>query len=146
MFGTSKALLAVAGLLAGTLVSPAPAAAQEPTTITGCLSKGAAGGSFSIKGDDGKTYALTSTSVKLDGHVGHKVTVTGNPAGLETGMAKDTGMARDTTVAGDTGMKHDDMKHDAAMATDTGMKKEAAAPGGGAFEVTNVAHVSAECK
>lgn len=141
MFGTSKALLAaMAGLLAGPLVAPAPAAAQEPTTITGCLSKGAAEGTFTIKGTDDKSYSLTSTTVKLDGHVGHKVTVAGTPAGVETGAVKDTGMAGETGMAKDTGMTHD-----TGMAHDTGMKKETAAAGGGALNVTSLKMVSAEC-
>jgi hypothetical protein len=35
-------------------------------------------GEFSITGEDGKTWGLRSTSVKLDQHLGHKVTVTGS--------------------------------------------------------------------
>jgi hypothetical protein len=134
MFGTSKALLAaVASLLAGAgaLVSPASAAAQEPTTVTGCLSKGAAEGTFSIKGTDGKAYSLTSTTTKLDSHVGHKVTVTGTSAGVETGAVKDTSMAHDTSMAG--------------MAHDTGIKKETAGAGGGTLNVTSLKMVSATC-
>ncbi len=139
MFGTSKALLAAAvGLLAGALASPA--AAQEPANVTGCLSKGAAEGTFSLKGEDGKAYSLTSSTVKLDGHVGHKVTVTGTSAGVETGLAKDTGKAKETGMAKDTGMaEHTGMAHD------TGMKKETAAAGGGALNVTTLKHVSPEC-
>ena len=135
MFGTSKALLAaMAALLAGALVSPPSAAAQEPTTVTGCLSKGAAAGTFSIKGTDGKAHSLTSTTTKLDPHVGHKVTVTGMQAGVETAAVKDTGMA-----------EHTGMAHDTAMAHDTGMKKETAGAGGGALNVTSLKMVSAKC-
>ncbi len=135
MFGTSKALLAaMAGLLAGALVAPGPASAQEPTSVTGCLSKGTAGGTFSISGIDGKAYSLTSTTVKLESHVGHKVTVTGAPAAVETGAVTDTGMAKDTGMAHDTG-----------MTKDTGMKKETAATGGGALNVTRLTMVSADC-
>ncbi len=46
-------------------------------TVTGCLQKGDEAGEFSITGADGKTYGLRSTSVQLEGHLGHKVTVTG---------------------------------------------------------------------
>jgi len=46
-------------------------------TVTGCLQKGDEAGEFSITGADGKTFGLRSTSVKLDEHLGHKVTVTG---------------------------------------------------------------------
>jgi len=47
-------------------------------TVTGCLQKGEVSGEFSIKGEDGKTWELSSTTVKLDQHLGHKVTVTGS--------------------------------------------------------------------
>src|SRR5438270_1993346 len=46
-------------------------------TVTGCLQKGDEAGEFSITGENGKTYGLRSTAVKLADHVGHKVTVTG---------------------------------------------------------------------
>jgi Protein of unknown function (DUF5818) len=116
MFSTSKTLLAAAlTLLVGTLVLAAPAAAQEPTTarahphragqrVTGCLSKGPVEGTFTIKQDDGKSFALASTTVKLDQHVGQTVTVKGTPpavvtgavTGKDAGMAEKAGMARDT--------------------------------------------------
>src|SRR2546427_4855803 len=47
-------------------------------TVTGCLQKGDEPGEFSITGQDGKTWGLRSTSVKLDKHVGHTVTVAGS--------------------------------------------------------------------
>ena len=46
-------------------------------TITGCLEKGGQTGPYSIKDMNGKEYELQSTSVKLENHVNHKVTVTG---------------------------------------------------------------------
>jgi len=52
--------------------------AEKSQTVTGCLQKGDEAGEFSIKGEDGKTWGLRSTSVKLDQHVGHQVTVTGS--------------------------------------------------------------------
>src|ERR1700732_1513401 len=51
--------------------------AEKSHTVTGCLQKGDEAGEFSITGEDGKTWGLSSTSVKLDQHLGHKVTVTG---------------------------------------------------------------------
>jgi hypothetical protein len=48
-------------------------------TVTGCLQKGDEPGEFSITGEDGKSWGLRSSSVKLDQHVGHQVTVTGSP-------------------------------------------------------------------
>jgi hypothetical protein len=46
--------------------------------VTGCLQKGHEVGEFSITGEDGKTWGLRSTNVKLEEHVGHQVTVTGS--------------------------------------------------------------------
>ncbi len=65
---------------------PKETAAQEkreakpmPTkTLTGCLQKGTEAAVFSITAEDGKNWDLSSTTVKLDEHVGHQVTVTGS--------------------------------------------------------------------
>jgi hypothetical protein len=46
--------------------------------VTGCLQKGDEPGEFSITGKDGRTWGLRSSSVKLEQHVGHEVTVTGS--------------------------------------------------------------------
>ena len=54
--------------------------AEKSQTVTGCLQKGDEAGEFSITGEDGKTWGLRSTSVKLDEHLGHKVNVTGTTA------------------------------------------------------------------
>jgi hypothetical protein len=51
-------------------------AAKEIKTMTGCLQKGDEPGEFSIAGEDGKLWGLRSSTVKLEDHVGHKVTVT----------------------------------------------------------------------
>ena len=126
MFSTSKALLAaVVGTLAGAMAVPAAVQAQQPTTVTGCLSKGATKDAFTLEGTDGKSYALTSSTVKLDQHVGHKVAVTGTAPAMETGAMKDTGMA---------------------MAKDTSMKHETGAAGANALNVSNLKMISAQCK
>ena len=52
--------------------------ARENVTVTGCLQRGDDPGEFSILAHDGKTWGLYSTSVKLDTHLGHTVTVTGS--------------------------------------------------------------------
>jgi hypothetical protein len=58
-------------------------AKHEPSshakTVTGCLQKGDEPNEFSIIGEDGNSWGLRSSSVKLDEHVGHQVTVTGSP-------------------------------------------------------------------
>lgn len=55
---------------------------QKPATaskiVTGCLQKGHEPGELSITGEDGRTWNVTSKSVKLDGHVGHLVALTGS--------------------------------------------------------------------
>jgi hypothetical protein len=42
------------------------------------VQKGHEPGKMSITGEDGKTWDVTSKSVKLDEHVGHQVTLTGS--------------------------------------------------------------------
>jgi hypothetical protein len=51
--------------------------ASPETTVTGCLQKGDEPGEFAITGEDGKSWDLHSTAVKLNEHISHKVTVTG---------------------------------------------------------------------
>jgi hypothetical protein len=55
--------------------TPAPKPLQN---VTGCIRKGDEAGVVFITGEDGKTWELRSSSVKLDRHIGHKVTVTGS--------------------------------------------------------------------
>jgi hypothetical protein len=52
-------------------------------TVTGCLQKGDQAEEFAITGENGKKYELVSRTVKLSGHVGHKVSVTGTVLGEE---------------------------------------------------------------
>src|SRR5215472_11616245 len=51
--------------------------------VTGCLQKGDDADLFRLKEDHGKNYDLVSTSVQLDEHVAHKVTVAGIFIGKE---------------------------------------------------------------
>ena len=53
--------------------------ASQTKTVTGCLQKGDQADQFSITGEDGKSWDLRSSTVKLADHVGHQVTVTGSP-------------------------------------------------------------------
>ena len=53
--------------------------ASKTMAVTGCLQKSAQPDQFSITGEDGKSWDLRSTAVKLADHVGHQVTVTGSP-------------------------------------------------------------------
>ena len=59
-------------ILAAVMMMTAPA-----DTVTGCLQKGKDAGTYSIAAG-GKSWAVTSKAVKLDGHVGHTVTLTGS--------------------------------------------------------------------
>jgi hypothetical protein len=47
--------------------------------VTGCLQKGGQPDEFSITSEDGKSWDLRSSTVKLSDHVGHQVMVTGSP-------------------------------------------------------------------
>jgi SH3 domain-containing YSC84-like protein 1 len=51
--------------------------ARENVIVTGCLQRGDDPGELSILAHDGKTWELHSTSVKMDTHLGHTVTVIG---------------------------------------------------------------------
>ena len=62
--------------------------AKETKTVTGCLQKGDETGEFSIAGEDGKLWGLRSSTVKLEDHVGHKVTVAGTASGESKAEAK----------------------------------------------------------
>src|ERR1700752_5102504 len=46
-------------------------------TVTGCLQKGDEAGGYTITDKDGKVWELHSKQVKLSGHVGHTVSVSG---------------------------------------------------------------------
>ena len=65
--------------------------AKETKTVTGCLQKGDEAGEFSIAGDDGKVWGLRSSTVKLEDHVGHKVTLVGTAGGESKAEEKKEG-------------------------------------------------------
>ena len=62
--------------------------AKGTMTVTGCLQKGDEVGEFSIAGEDGKVWGLRSSTVKLEDHLGHKVTVAGTVSGESKAEAK----------------------------------------------------------
>ena len=50
----------------------------QTVTATGCLTKEAKEkNEYLVTGEDGKTWGLKSTTIKLNDHLNHKVTVTG---------------------------------------------------------------------
>lgn len=71
--------------LCGLSVLPARAARQNETkdkdaslrTLTGCLSKGDQAGEYNLVTPEGNTWEIRSKTVKLAGHVGHTVTISG---------------------------------------------------------------------
>src|SRR5712692_1455049 len=75
-------VIAVVSFVFGLYCTPTGFAQEKSaggeTTVTGCLQKGDEADEFSITGEDGKTWGLRSSTVKLDQHLGHKVTVTGS--------------------------------------------------------------------
>lgn len=80
--------LAVFGLCSvGVAQQSSTSKSSQETSVTGCLQRGTSSGDFTITASDGKKYDLRSStsSVKLEDHVGHRVTIKGTP---ETGSAK----------------------------------------------------------
>jgi hypothetical protein len=71
--------------LCGLSLLPAIGATQNETkdkdaslrTLTGCLSKGESAGEYNLVTPQGNTWEIESKTVKLAGHVGHTVTVSG---------------------------------------------------------------------
>jgi ABC-type sugar transport system substrate-binding protein len=115
---------------AALLLVPAIASAQtaenksaEVRTLTGCLSAGDSAHEYLLKTDEGATWELHSTTVKLSPHAGHSVTVTGR--------------VRNATMHGAKEKTKDEMK-------EHGMDKDAAEHGH--LNVKTLTMVSDSCK
>jgi hypothetical protein len=64
---------------------------KKTRTLTGCLQKGEDANEYNLTAKDGGTWEIKSDSVKLDGHVGHTVKITGVVANATAhGMKEDT--------------------------------------------------------
>jgi hypothetical protein len=50
---------------------------KKTRSLTGCLQKGEDANEYNLTSKDGATWEIKSDNLKLDGHVGHTVTVTG---------------------------------------------------------------------
>lgn len=114
---------------AATQGSSKPAAQQQKhrshtKTVTGCLQKGDESGEFTITGKDGKTWGLHSSTVKLEEHVGHEVTVSGS---------------------GHPESKAEQKKEKAEHAKEGKMEKAAGKEEYGDMEVTDLKMVSETC-
>ncbi|MGC1131077.1 MAG: DUF5818 domain-containing protein [Candidatus Acidiferrales bacterium] len=73
-------------------------ASASTKTVTGCLQKTEKTGHYKLKADDGGTYWLRSSSVKLGEHVGHTVTVTGTEMMSHSSASTDANGQSDTTA------------------------------------------------
>jgi hypothetical protein len=68
-----------------------------PRSVTGCLKRGIEPGTYTISDSEGRTYQLRSgPSVRMNDHVGDRVTITGSPeeseweqGGKQTSMGAD---------------------------------------------------------
>ena len=90
---------------------------SDTRSITGCLSQGDSAKEFNLKADDGSTWEVRSSTVKLSGHVGHKVTATGVVSNATAHNLKE-----DTKdMAHDTGMKKNNAEHGHLKVTDVQM-------------------------
>ena len=90
---------------------------SDTRAITGCLSQGDNAKEFKLTADDGSTWEVRSSSVRLAEHVGHKVTATGVVKNARAHNMKED--AKD--MAHDTGaMKHNE-EHGHMTVTDLQM-------------------------
>jgi hypothetical protein len=90
-----KARMFAASAIGAAVLWVAPAGAQDkkaegsPVVVTGCLAQGDPSNEYSIKDASGKTYGLQAGSdLKLQAHLGHKVTITGTPMGEKKDSVK----------------------------------------------------------
>ena len=65
-------------------------------TISGCVVQGPQANEYSIKAQDGKTYDMHSSSVKLAEHMGHQVEVTGTVTTKKAKTETTTGLPAET--------------------------------------------------
>ena len=62
---------------------------DEVRTLTGCLTKGDSAHEYKLTTENGATWELHSTTVKLSHHSGHTVTVTGKVRAADLHEAKE---------------------------------------------------------
>jgi hypothetical protein len=80
---------------------------QDTQTVTGCLQKGQETGGYTITGDDGKVWELSSKKVELAEHVGHKVTLTGHAAQASEAQEKEIANSEQQEA---NGKEHGDLR------------------------------------
>lgn len=110
-------------------------------TLTGCLQKGTEAGTFMLTNVSGgpaatnKDWMLVEvpTALKMEEHVGHKVSITGSVVGVGAATKTEHKMEHKTTDAAGTG------KIDTTKTTMTHEHPERH------FKVTSMKHVAATC-
>jgi hypothetical protein len=80
---------------------------QDTQTVTGCLQKGQETGGYTLTGDDGKLWELSSRRVELAEHVGHKVTLTGHAAQVSDAKEKEIATSEQQETSG---KEHGDLR------------------------------------
>jgi hypothetical protein len=92
----------------------------DTRTITGCLAKGDDANEFLLRGNDGSTWEIRSSTVPLAEHVGHTVSATGVVNNATAHNLKED--AKD--AAADAHMKKSNAEHGHMKITDVQMVSE----------------------
>jgi len=116
-------MVAASALLMIPAVASSGDKSAEVRTLTGCLSRGDSAHEYKLTTENGSTWELHSTKVKLSPHAGHTVTVTGKVRAADLHGAKEK--------------VKDEMK-------EHGMDKDSTEHGH--LKVTNISMVSDSCK
>jgi hypothetical protein len=93
---------------------------SDTRTVTGCLSQGDNAKEFLLAGDDGSTWEVRSSTLKLSDHVGHTVSATGVVKNVTAhNMKEDT-----KDMAADAHMTKSNDEHGHLTVTDLKMVSE----------------------
>jgi hypothetical protein len=82
-------MVAVSTLLMVPVIGSGQDKGAEVRTLTGCLSRGDSAHEYKLTTENGATWELHSKTVKLSGHSGHTVTVTGKVRAADLHEAKE---------------------------------------------------------
>jgi len=101
-------MVAVSTLLLVPVIGLTQDKGDEVRTLTGCLSKAEGAHEYKLITENGATWELHSTTLKLSAHAGHTVTVTGKVRAADLHEAKEKvkdemkehGMDKDATEHG----------------------------------------------
>jgi len=77
--------------------------AEQSQMLTGCIHKSTNANEFTLATQDGNSWTLVAREgTNLNSHVGHTVTVTGTPRGVQGTRTSDADTQRDSTQRGAT--------------------------------------------